>query len=177
MCSWREPRSSAAAKVGAAGLERVPELQLMARSLKSQLPPPLLPAKRHLSAPGLWELYFPAFLPRAPAAQPQIQPPSSPGSITHGSIDPQTCHCGWRCHGRIPNLLLCLQSVTSHPLLPNTVSNSLLAEEQPVPCQNTQGATVPAGMPAAADSALACLLPSLPVLGDSSPRVSAAPAR
>lgn len=42
------------------------------------------------------------------------------------------------------------------------MSNSLLAEEQPVPCQNTQGATVPTGMPAAADSVLACLPACLP---------------
>lgn len=35
------------------------------------------------------------------------------------------------------------------------MSNSLLAGEQPVPCQNTQGATVPTGMLAAADSVLA----------------------
>lgn len=42
------------------------------------------------------------------------------------------------------------------------MSNSLLVGEQPVPCQNTQGATVPVGMLAAADSTLACLLGSLP---------------
>lgn len=37
------------------------------------------------------------------------------------------------------------------------MSDSLLAGEQPVPCQNTQGATVPTGTPAAADSTLAFL--------------------
>lgn len=146
-------------------------------------PAPSSPAASQTASlcPRTLGIVFSSLPPPCPSSTAPDPTSILPGSITHGIIDPQTRHCGWRCHGRIPNLPLCLQSVTSHPLLPNTVSNSLLAGEQPVPCQNTQGATVPAGMPAAADSALACLLPSLlpslPVLGDSSPRGSAASAR